>query len=111
MWLSVTSRSALTHFLPSTHTAHSIPPSTPHTPLTHLHLTSTPVSTRIHPPTHVQLADIVVCDGAPDVTGLHDIDEYVQFQLLLAAVNITTHVLRPGGTFVAKVMTTTTALQ
>jgi 23S rRNA U2552 (ribose-2'-O)-methylase RlmE/FtsJ len=46
-----------------------------------------------------------VCDGAPDVTGLHDIDEYVQFQLLLAAVNITTHVLRPGGTFVAKVMT------
>ena len=21
--------------------------------------------------------DIVVCDGAPDVTGLHDLDEYV----------------------------------
>lgn len=28
--------------------------------------------------------DIVVSDGAPDVTGLHDIDEYVQAQLLLA---------------------------
>ena len=59
------------------------------------------------------------------VTGLHDIDEYIQAQLLLAvrlaprilsanfnslsplfllqALNITTHVLRPGGTFVAKV--------
>ncbi len=26
----------------------------------------------------------MVCDGAPDVTGLHDMDEYVQAQLLLA---------------------------
>jgi len=48
-------------------------------------------------------ADLVVCDGAPDVTGLHDIDEYIQAQLLLAALNITTHVLRMGGTFVAKI--------
>jgi len=48
-------------------------------------------------------ADIVVCDGAPDVTGLHDIDEYIQAQLLLAALNITTHVLKPGGDFVAKI--------
>ncbi|KAF9579479.1 putative tRNA (cytidine(32)/guanosine(34)-2'-O)-methyltransferase [Lunasporangiospora selenospora] len=48
-------------------------------------------------------ADIVVCDGAPDVTGLHDMDEYIQAQLLLAALNITTHVLRPGGSFVAKI--------
>lgn len=38
-------------------------------------------------------AELVVCDGAPDVTGLHDIDEYVQGQLLLAAINISTHVL------------------
>ena len=29
-------------------------------------------------------ADLVICDGAPDVTGLHDMDEYVQAQLLLA---------------------------
>lgn len=49
------------------------------------------------------LADLVVCDGAPDVTGLHDMDEYIQAQLLLAALNITTHVLRPGGTFIAKI--------
>ncbi|KAG8506959.1 putative tRNA (cytidine(32)/guanosine(34)-2'-O)-methyltransferase, partial [Galemys pyrenaicus] len=48
-------------------------------------------------------ADLVVCDGAPDVTGLHDVDEYMQAQLLLAALNIATHVLKPGGCFVAKV--------
>ncbi|KAM4618507.1 tRNA (cytidine(32)/guanosine(34)-2'-O)-methyltransferase isoform 1-T2 [Polymixia lowei] len=50
-----------------------------------------------------QPADLVICDGAPDVTGLHDVDEYIQAQLLLAALNITTHVLKPGGTFVAKI--------
>ncbi|KAJ3155399.1 putative tRNA (cytidine(32)/guanosine(34)-2'-O)-methyltransferase [Geranomyces michiganensis] len=50
-----------------------------------------------------KLADLVVCDGAPDVTGLHDMDEYIQAQLLLAAINITTNVLRPGGTFIAKI--------
>jgi tRNA (cytidine32/guanosine34-2'-O)-methyltransferase len=50
-----------------------------------------------------QKADLVVCDGAPDVTGLHDMDEYIQAQLLLAAFNITSHVLVDGGTFVAKI--------
>ncbi len=48
-------------------------------------------------------ADLVVCDGAPDVTGLHDLDEYVQSQLLLAALAIVTATLRPGGTFIAKI--------
>lgn len=37
------------------------------------------------------------------MTGLHDIDEYIQAQLLLAALSITTHVLQTGGTFVAKI--------
>src|SRR5699024_4915717 len=41
--------------------------------------------------------------GAPDVTGLHDIDTYIQAELLLAAVNITTHILKKGGTFIAKI--------
>ena len=50
-----------------------------------------------------ECADLVVCDGAPDVTGLHDLDEFIQGQLLLAAFNITTHVLKPGGNFVAKI--------
>jgi len=44
-------------------------------------------------------ADIVVSDGAPDVTGMHDIDEYIQAQLILAALNITTHVLKKGWNF------------
>lgn len=50
-----------------------------------------------------QRAELVVCDGAPDVTGLHDIDEYLQGQLLLSAMLITTHVLCENGTFVAKI--------
>ena len=44
-----------------------------------------------------RLADLVVCDGAPDVTGLHDIDDYIQGQLLLSALAITANLLRPGG--------------
>lgn len=48
-------------------------------------------------------ADLVVCDGAPDVTGLHDMDEWVQAGLLFAALNIVSHTLRIGGTFVAKI--------
>ncbi|XP_023721377.1 putative tRNA (cytidine(32)/guanosine(34)-2'-O)-methyltransferase isoform X2 [Cryptotermes secundus] len=47
-------------------------------------------------------AHLVLCDGAPDVTGLPDFDEYVQAQLLLAAFNIATNVLVPEGTFLAK---------
>lgn len=37
------------------------------------------------------------------VTGLHEMDEYIQAQLLLAALNITTHILKPGGAFLAKI--------
>lgn len=48
-------------------------------------------------------ADLCISDGAPDVTGLHDIDEYMQAQLLLSALNITTNLLREGGSFVAKI--------
>ena len=50
-------------------------------------------------------AQLVVCDGAPDVTGLHDIDEWLQWQLLVSAVNIATHVLEPSGCFLAKIFT------
>eukprot|EP00887_Chlorella_sp_A99_P000912 scaffold5.g912.t1 len=39
-------------------------------------------------------ADLIVCDGAPDVTGLHDMDEYVQAQLVLAALTIVAHIFR-----------------
>ncbi|OEH78294.1 putative tRNA (cytidine(32)/guanosine(34)-2'-O)-methyltransferase [Cyclospora cayetanensis] len=50
-----------------------------------------------------QPADLVVCDGAPDVTGMRDIDEFIQMQLLLAALGTASQVLRPGGTFVCKI--------
>lgn len=48
-------------------------------------------------------AQLVVCDGAPDVTGLHQLDAYVHAQLLLAALKITTMVLEQGGSFCAKI--------
>lgn len=51
----------------------------------------------------VQPVDLVISDGAPDVTGLHDLDIYVQSQLLFAALNLALCVLRPGGNFVAKI--------
>jgi tRNA (cytidine32/guanosine34-2'-O)-methyltransferase len=47
--------------------------------------------------------DLVLSDGAPDVTGLHDLDIYIQSQLLWAALNLALCVLRPGGRFVAKI--------
>lgn len=48
-------------------------------------------------------ADFVCSDGAPDVTGLHDLDEYIQAQLILSALQLTTCLLKPGGDFVAKI--------
>ncbi|KIW41540.1 uncharacterized protein PV06_07089 [Exophiala oligosperma] len=47
--------------------------------------------------------DLVISDGAPDVTGLHDLDIYVQSQLLYSALALAMKVLRPGGKFVAKI--------
>jgi tRNA (cytidine32/guanosine34-2'-O)-methyltransferase len=47
--------------------------------------------------------DLVISDGAPDVTGLHDLDIYVQSQLLWAALNLALCVLKPGGKFIAKI--------
>ncbi|KDD74688.1 FtsJ-like methyltransferase [Helicosporidium sp. ATCC 50920] len=50
-----------------------------------------------------ELVDLIVCDGAPDVTGLHDLDEFVQGELIRAALGVAAAVLRPGGGFVAKI--------
>lgn len=47
--------------------------------------------------------DLVISDGAPDVTGMHDLDIYVQSQLLYSALVLAMKVLRPGGKFVAKI--------
>lgn len=48
-------------------------------------------------------ADFICSDGAPDVTGLHELDEYLQAQLILSALQLTSCLLKPGGTFVAKI--------
>jgi len=61
------------------------------------HDSSTKLQHASHP------VDLVLSDGAPDVTGLHDLDIYVQSQLLFAALNLALCVLRPGGKFVAKI--------
>lgn len=37
------------------------------------------------------------------MTGLHDLDEYIQGQLILSALTLATSLLREGGTFVAKI--------
>ncbi|KAI9764251.1 MAG: hypothetical protein M1835_007606 [Candelina submexicana] len=55
------------------------------------------------PPTASHPVDLVLSDGAPDVTGLHDLDIYIQAQLLFAALNLALCVLKPGGKFVAKI--------
>jgi tRNA (cytidine32/guanosine34-2'-O)-methyltransferase len=47
--------------------------------------------------------DLVLSDGAPDVTGLHDLDIYVQSQLLYSALSLAIRILKPGGKFVAKI--------
>jgi len=48
-------------------------------------------------------ADIVVCDGAPDVTGFHAIDQWIQCHLLRSELGIASQMLNEGGKFVAKI--------
>ncbi|KAL0244378.1 hypothetical protein GEMRC1_008462 [Eukaryota sp. GEM-RC1] len=48
-------------------------------------------------------ADLVVSDGAPDVSGLEILDQYLQSTLVSSALDIATAVLRHGGNFVAKI--------
>ncbi|KAK0555350.1 tRNA (uridine-2'-O-)-methyltransferase trm7 [Tilletia horrida] len=49
------------------------------------------------------LADLIICDGAPDVHGLHILDEFLHSFLLQAALSIGIRMLKPGGTFIAKI--------
>jgi tRNA (cytidine32/guanosine34-2'-O)-methyltransferase len=46
---------------------------------------------------------LVVSDGAPDVTGIHEIDEFVQSQLLFSAINLAIYLLENDGIFIAKI--------
>ncbi|KAL8845375.1 MAG: hypothetical protein Q9205_004539 [Flavoplaca limonia] len=62
---------------------------------------STQTPTPQIPQTH--LVDLILSDGAPDVTGLHDLDIYIQSSLLSSALSLALQILKPGGTFVAKI--------
>lgn len=46
--------------------------------------------------------DLVIIDGAPDVTSVHDADEYFQNSLVYAALNMALCTLREGGNFLSK---------
>ena len=46
--------------------------------------------------------DLILCDGAPDVTGFNEFDVYVQSQLVLTALNASIRMLKEGGNFVTK---------
>lgn len=80
-------------------------------PITPLPGVITAVADITHPSTVTLIDDVfkgnkarlVVCDGAPDVMGLHDLDAYIQEELLLSALTLAKRVLAPGGTFVAKI--------
>lgn len=47
--------------------------------------------------------DVVIFDGAPDVTGLIEIDMFMQVQLIIFSLVICLKVLKKGGKFVAKI--------
>ncbi|KAL9041758.1 MAG: hypothetical protein Q9214_003996 [Letrouitia sp. 1 TL-2023] len=76
-------------------------PSTPPRILEALNTSSPPSS---DPTNENQLVDLVLCDGAPDVTGLHDLDIYIQYSLLRSALALSLRILKPStGKFVAKI--------
>lgn len=47
--------------------------------------------------------DLCLCDGAPDITGIHDIDEYFQSQLISKALEISLKITKLGGSFIGKI--------
>jgi tRNA (cytidine32/guanosine34-2'-O)-methyltransferase len=53
--------------------------------------------------TEGNLIDLVMCDGAPDVTGFNEFDVHIQTQLILAALNISIRMLKEGGIFITKI--------
>jgi 23S rRNA (uridine2552-2'-O)-methyltransferase len=48
-------------------------------------------------------ADVVLCDAAPNVTGVWEVDHACQIDLGVKAMEIAKCILKPGGTFFVKV--------
>ena len=46
--------------------------------------------------------DVIIFDGAPEVTGVIDVDMYMQVELIIFALVIVMKLLKKGGIFVAK---------
>ena len=46
--------------------------------------------------------DVIIFDGAPDVTGVIDVDMYLQVELIIFSLVIAMKLLKKGGIFVAK---------
>lgn len=53
----------------------------------------------------VDKVDLILCDGAPEVTGVHDLDEFFHFSLISSACNLCASLLSPSGCFITKVFT------
>ncbi|CRG99296.1 ribosomal RNA methyltransferase, putative [Plasmodium relictum] len=54
-------------------------------------------------PNSFSYANTVVCDGAPDITGMNDIDEFIQSQLILSSLKVCCSILKIGGNFISKI--------
>lgn len=49
--------------------------------------------------------DLILCDGAPEVTGLHDLDAYFHSSLIKASCDLCVSLLSSSGCFITKVFT------
>ena len=50
------------------------------------------------------LADVVLCDAAPKLTGVRDRDRALEEELLLAVEALVPQLLRPGGDLLVKIL-------
>ena len=53
--------------------------------------------------THGGHCQLVVCDGAPDLSGLHEFDAHLAHALAISALRAAAALLIPGGVFVLKI--------